>query len=96
MFQKSGFTTLNRWFIMTSETRRLTKIDCGIAIQRCGEDATINPLHRFHHYSQSTKMGKSDEDVVQEFNELVNMSASELEKWLKVSERRILMCFCCD
>jgi hypothetical protein len=30
-------------------------------------------------------MGKSDEDVVQEFNELVNMSASELEKWLKVS-----------
>lgn len=30
------------------------------------------------------KMGKSDEDVVKEFGELVNMSASELEKWLKV------------
>ncbi|UZJ57327.1 hypothetical protein CBS101457_006647 [Exobasidium rhododendri] len=31
-------------------------------------------------------MGKSDEDVVKEFNELVNMSASELEKWLKTEE----------
>ncbi|CAO1613616.1 unnamed protein product [Jaminaea pallidilutea] len=28
-------------------------------------------------------MGKSDEEVVQEFNEIVNMSASDLEKWLK-------------
>ena len=31
-------------------------------------------------------MVKSDEDVVREFNELVNMSASELEKWLKSSD----------
>ncbi|PWN90567.1 hypothetical protein FA10DRAFT_267020 [Acaromyces ingoldii] len=28
-------------------------------------------------------MGKPDEEVIEEFNELVNMSASELEKWLK-------------
>jgi hypothetical protein len=34
-------------------------------------------------------MGKSDEDVIQEFNELVNMSASELEKWLEVSGRLV-------
>ncbi|CAO1625928.1 unnamed protein product [Parajaminaea phylloscopi] len=31
-------------------------------------------------------MGKSDEEVVKEFNELVNMSASELEEWLKSDE----------
>lgn len=31
-------------------------------------------------------MGKSDEDTIKEFNELVNMTASELEKWLKVRE----------
>lgn len=28
-------------------------------------------------------MVKSDADVIKEFNELVNMTASELEKWLK-------------
>lgn len=28
-------------------------------------------------------MVKSDADVIREFNELVNMTASELEKWLK-------------
>jgi len=33
-------------------------------------------------------MGKSDEDVIQEFGELVNMSASELEKWLEVGIER--------
>lgn len=31
-------------------------------------------------------MVKSDSDVIREFNELVNMSASELEKWLKSSD----------
>ncbi|CAO1616229.1 unnamed protein product [Sympodiomycopsis kandeliae] len=30
-------------------------------------------------------MVKPDEEVISEFNELVNMSASELEEWLKTS-----------
>lgn len=30
-------------------------------------------------------MVKPDDEVIREFNELVNMSASELEEWLKVS-----------
>lgn len=31
-------------------------------------------------------MVKSDSDVIKEFNQLVNMSATELEKWLKSSD----------
>ena len=31
-------------------------------------------------------MPKSDADVINEFNELVNMSAQELEKWLKSND----------
>ncbi|KAJ9474462.1 hypothetical protein PHBOTO_004514 [Pseudozyma hubeiensis] len=35
------------------------------------------------HLQLSPIMVKSDADVIKEFNELVNMTASELEKWLK-------------
>lgn len=51
--------------------------------RRCLSSTRLLPPPQ-HYYSTFT-MGKSDEDVAQEFNELVNMSASELEKWLKVS-----------
>jgi hypothetical protein len=34
-------------------------------------------------YFTKIKMVKSTETVIQEFNELVNMTASELEVWLK-------------
>lgn len=48
----------------------------------------ILPFPIAHRYAttKSNKMGKSDDQVIEEFNEYVNMSASELEKWLKTEE----------
>lgn len=37
-------------------------------------------------------MVKSDEDTIKEFNELVYMTPSELEKWLKVRKRERARC----
>ena len=45
----------------------------------------LTPL-KYQYATKANKMGKSDDQVVEEFNEYVNMSASDLEKWLKTEE----------
>lgn len=47
--------------------------------------ATARTSRPFSH-TNPVKMGKSDSDVVQEFNEYVNMTVPELEKWLKSAD----------
>lgn len=80
---------------LSKVSMRLIRLYSGSIAQRPFLRPTYNhPLIPFTHFTplkhqyatKTNKMGKSDDQVVEEFNEYVNMSASDLEKWLKTEE----------